>query len=181
MNLAKQDWVTLYGEGNFPQPEGDSFGWRFEFPREGSVNYVTTRERFKNRPRPERLVISYAIAATPNAEWKALGRKGREGLEPNFRPILLANMGGELGRWWHGRCVFLENGSGSVSWDLNPAEWTSVFSTPADTDDTTRRAFRNAVSQARFGVTFGGGNAYGHGVRLVSGRASFRIKKFRFL
>lgn len=178
MNLARERWITLFGEGPFPHPRTVSDGWRLEFPSEGSVNYVTTTY-FHQNENPDRLVLHCRIIALPGSEWAALGRREGEGLDPNFRPILCAHVtDGEFGRWWPREGIFLANQSVRKTWEFDPEQWTSVFGKPATHSKHSLRAFRKACLRAQYGLTFGGGNAYGHGVRMLRGRASIRVTRF---
>jgi len=110
-----------------------------------------------------------------------MDRKGDEGLEPNFRPMLMAHMSGSYGRWWPTRGIELKRGRGSTFWNLDPSEWTSVYGERADKNETTRRFFEKCIRRAIFGLTFGGGNNYGHGVQMASGQASLLVTKFQFI
>lgn len=180
MNLALESWITLFGEGPYPHPDPADDGWRLTFPARGSVNYVTTVERHQN-DNADRLALRCRVQVDPRAEWVALGRRNGEGLDPNFRPVLIADMtDNEFARWWPDEGLDLKNGSVRKSWDLDPERWTSVWGKRATDSRQALRAFRRACSRGQYGLTFGGGNAYGHGVRTKGGQASIVVTRFEF-
>lgn len=115
-------------------------------------------------------MISGSITAdTLEAKAVAVDRKGDEGLEPNFRPMLYKSMYGENNRWWPQVGIPLVPGEFSFETNLNPGLWTNVYGKSGDQNGPRRRAFNRVLSDCQLALTFGGGNNYGHGVRTSHG------------
>lgn len=79
-------------------------------------------------------------------------------------------------RYWavsNGSWTKLEDGTYTITAMLDPAQWTDVYGKKgSDFPDAFQAAVKNAE---RFGVTFGGGCFFGHGVFVTGGTAKFTI------
>jgi hypothetical protein len=179
-NLAKAEWELSEGAGTRIVPTAR--GWRMKIPSRGSAGYILTVDEHENRS-PSELVLTYSIAARPGAEFIAVDRKGDEGAEPNFRPILYGGMGDATkpnNRFWPDECITLAKGKGTERYPLDPDHWTNVKGKPASSSKASLQAFRRLCRRARYGVTFGGGWNAGHGVKMRRGIASVTLTQFVF-
>jgi len=82
----------------------------------------------------------------------------------------------EFYRWWSNAGVELKAGTFTLAVPLQPASWVSVMGKDGDRNPAEFSATLADLSHV--GVTFGGGCFYGHGVRVVNGRATFTMKQF---
>lgn len=166
MNLANRKWITTYPEKG-RHPVARAGGFSVDIPKTGSLNYIITQSMVESGD-ARRLTIKGRVECAPGTKFTAIDRNGSEGLEPNFRPMLMHDMYGALNRWWCDDHVTLAgNESFVLSIPLTPDRWTSVFGRRGDENSATEKAFRRVRSRCYFGLTFGGGSNYGHGVRAT--------------
>ena len=174
MNLAEKPFEMLAPEYRYL---GDGAPLRIPFSR-GPVNYVSSVEPI-DHARPTMLVVSGSVVSTPNAQFRAMDRIGREGMEPHFRPFLMANWG-ISGRWWGNRWVDMtERGDFTLRIPLSPQNWTDSYGRFPNFSERRARDWRRALNRSHVGVTFGGGLNFGHGVRLLQGQCTVRIDVYR--
>lgn len=179
---AAQGWDIRYSTGvSLTAPvEGQEFS--FDFPQSpGSVHYVT-----------KAVTLAAGVAASATFTITTVG-------DPVFdyhtdpdntcdRPAAVRlflqrrddDMSGagqyEFYRWWSNAGTVLKEGTFTVNVALEPALWTSVF---GKTGDSNPAAFAEAMANlGNVGVTFGGGCFFGHGVRILNGRAVFTMNRF---
>jgi hypothetical protein len=63
---------------------------------------------------------------------------------------------------------------------LKPENWSSVNGKRASQDAQVQFAFEKALlNVSRFGLTFGGGCSFGHGVNIHGGTATFLLLDYR--
>ena len=88
--------------------------------------------------------------------------------------IIFHDLTSEFGRFWYNKRLNLDPGTYTLRAPLaDLASWTSVYGKSAN--DFPKR-FENILSDAiQVGITFGGGNHFGHGVRVYGGTAKFTI------
>ena len=163
-------------------PEGYRF--KFTFPRPpGRINMIT-----KGAPAfaalPEFVRMSFKIVSTKPV-YSALG-----GGTPSCR-FYIQRKGDDFSamgdyqyyRWWSNPVHYDlgtskdEADSVTITAPLMSPQWTSVLGAPCgDHFDFFKKAWLDAD---RVGLTFGG-NYFGHGVQLESGKADFYLIKYKF-
>lgn len=168
-----------------PSPSPHRDGWSFDFPQPdqaaGHVHYVTFRHgSLKGKTR---IVLKYRIEAAPGVEIVPKDYPGRLSALTLYFQRAGDNWSGtakyETYRWWATVRKHRPLTAGvhelTVRFDEN---WTAVTSSTAQTRPA---AFRNALRDAdRVGLTFGGGNGWGHGV-YATGPARFVVTGFEVL
>lgn len=94
-----------------------------------------------------------------------------------FHPMLKSEewlFNGWPDRWWCKQPFVLKPTNGLILLDvsLDPSNWSDVDGTSADTSPYTIAAFQAVLARpSYYGMTFGGGNFYGHGVKAYGGPA----------
>jgi hypothetical protein len=179
---AAQGWEIRYSTGVSLTAHVEGQEFSFDFPRSpGSVNYVT---------KPETLAAGVAASATftittagdPVFDYHTAANNTCD--SPATVRLFLQRQGDNLSgagqyefyRWWANAGTVLKEGTFTVSVPLQPSLWTSVFGKKGDANP---RAFAAAIADlGNVGVTFGGGCFYGHGVRILNGRAVFTMNRF---
>jgi hypothetical protein len=103
-------------------------------------------------------------------------------IPPSVRPLIWANNNGngELDRWWSNpRAFTLAAGAGTITVPLTADAWSSVNGKFGNADAPTRFAFDKALlNVSRFGLTFGGGCSFGHGINVRGGTATLAVTEY---
>lgn len=143
------------------------------------LGYVTGSFKKRTPILGSRLVFKFQILCDGCFNFKS--DEHNNGTEPAaFRPFLKKNswdMMGAVDRWWSAARFELKNTPDLQTLDvsLEPSEWTQVDGFKASYDEHFRSDFKKTLEQPSFyGVTFGGGSFYGHGVN-VCGKATFNL------
>jgi hypothetical protein len=78
--------------------------------------------------------------------------------------------------------VELKRGPFTLRVPLAPREWTSVYGKPATHSPSVTRKFKDLLdTPVGFGLTFGGGNFYGHGIRMAAGSAELEVLSIKVI
>lgn len=90
------------------------------------------------------------------------------------------NLSSDFYRWWSNPLhVELRPGAFRLTVPLAYGQWSSVFGHRADSSAAAKRGFSAALAHPwRVGMTFGGGNSFGHGVNIRGGTATMRVTYF---
>ena len=109
-------------------------------------------------------------------------------MPPNFR-LFFQRKGDDMTsqgimqyyRWWANPTYHvIAAGSGDMTVPLVPSQWSSVFGARGDASAQVIGFFNDALRNCEHaGITFGGGSAFGHGVRVTSGSARYHMLEFR--
>lgn len=180
MALQSGAWETI-GDPQ-PYPIGnDGTALTLDFPATGSINYLYTASPLSI----VRGTLSVTIRVT------TVGAVVFNSVDPqtasctiptSVRPFFWANANGNGAndRWWSNQRAFtLAAGTATISVPLTADSWSSVNGRLGNADSETKFAFDRALlNVTRFGVTFGGGCSFGHGVNIRGGAASFAITEY---
>lgn len=95
-----------------------------------------------------------------------------------MRVMLLGGYSGKFNRWFSREGVLIKNGRFTLSLDLFPKNWVSVFGkNGADYEG----KFKKIVNgRTQIGLVFGGGCFYGHGIECESGSLQIEISNIKF-
>lgn len=182
VSMLPAAWVISFSPTMPVHPSGIGSGWYFDFPSSaGSVNYVMVP--FGANTFPTKVSFTYKISAlVGNPQFVSI-----EQAPPvaNFR-VMLERQGDTLSasqefyRWWSNpdHVDLVADGLiHNVNIPITPDRWSSVFgkfgtAAPVDLRDA-------LLNLAGVGFTFGGGNAFGHGVYVTGGAARFELLDFK--
>lgn len=178
--LQSSAWQTI----SDPQPfalVNDGGALTFEFPASGSINYMFTAS-------PLTIVhgtlsVSVRVTTAGSVIFNSLDPQTSTCTIPSsVRPLIWANDNGngEFDRWWSNpRAFTLAAGTGTITVPLTADAWSSVNGKFGNADAPTRFAFDKALlNVSRFGLTFGGGCSFGHGVNVRGGTATFAVTEY---
>ncbi len=181
ISLASSAWETLSEPQPFPFPLVNFGGLTFQFPSDGSINYLFTAS-------PMRIVhgtlsVSVRVDTLGAVVFNSIDPLTSScTIPPSVRPFLWANNNGngDYDRWWSNpRSYALAAGSSTITVPLTADAWSSVNGKIGNADPETKFAFDKALlNVSRLGVTFGGGCSFGHGVNLRSGNAIFALTEY---
>ncbi len=180
ISLQSSAWETISEPQPFPLAN-DGSALTFQFPADGSVNYLFT-------PSPLRIVhgtlaVSVRVTSTGAVAFNSLDPQSSTCTIPSsVRPFIWANDNGNgaFDRWWSNpRSFTLAAGSGTITVPLTADAWSSVNGRFGNADPETRFAFDKALlNVSRFGLTFGGGCSFGHGINIRGGTATFALTEY---
>lgn len=174
MNYAKQGWQAEYSK-RVSLRHLDDGGFRFAIPAApGHVNYVMTRE-FYPLSGIRTLTLRFRIAGSESMEFtEDVGENDPGTMLPSVGVVL--SKATQDGRWFSRHRIALAKGSHGARLVLDePDEWGGVWGENGTQGD---RFARFRLGHAQIGFAFGGGNDYGHGVRMRKGRARFVLETF---
>lgn len=180
LSLQSSAWETL-GEPQ-PFPLVTLFGaLTLQFPASGSINYLFTASPLT--------AVHGTLSVTVHVD--TLGSVVFNSLDPltasctippSVRPFIWANNNGngDFDRWWSNpRAFTLAAGTGTITVPLTADAWSSVNGKLGNADGPTKFAFDKALlNVSRFGLTFGGGCSYGHGINVRNGTATFAVTEY---
>lgn len=193
-------WSWMYSPG-MPAQAADfgRGGWKFEFPQYrgpipcsndqacASAHYLVT-------PTSRSLLGARSITADGR-----IGITGRpifnfrteptnKGKAPAAMRFFIQQQGDDMTgrgkfefyRWWSNPVsVKLQKGPFHASAPLRAGAWSSVMGKKGNASPAARAGFQATLAHpARVGVTFSGGDAFGHGVNVRGGRATMTVSKF---
>ena len=180
LSLQSSAWQTISEPQPFPLAN-DGGALAFNFPASGSINYLFTASPLK----VVRGTLSVAIRVTTSGPvvFNSLDPQSASCTIPSsVRPFIWANDNGngDYDRWWSNpRAYTLAAGTATITVPLTAEAWSSVNGRNGNADAPTRFAFDTALlNVSRFGVTFGGGCSFGHGINVSGGAASFAITEY---
>jgi len=178
--LQSSAWQTI----SDPQPlplTNDAGALTFDFPDSGSMNYLFT-------PSPLTIVhgtlsVSVRVTTSGPVVFNSLDPQTTSCTIPSsVRPFIWANDNGngEFDRWWSNpRALTLAAGTGTITVPLTADAWSSVNGKFGNADAPTKFAFDKALlNVSRFGLTFGGGCSFGHGINVRGGTATFSVTEY---
>jgi hypothetical protein len=177
LGLEPTAWETI----SEPQPyllRSEGGALVLDFPTTGSINYLYTPS-----PLPAvrgTLVVTVRVTTAGPVLFNSLDPQTVSCVLPSaVRPFFWANDNGNgsFDRWWSNpRAFTLTAGAATISVPLTPEAWSSVNGRFGNSDDPTRFQFERALlNVSRFGVTFGGGCSFGHGINVRGGSATFAL------
>jgi hypothetical protein len=178
ISLQSSAWQTISDPQPYPLGN-DGPALTFEFPGEGSMHYLFT-------PSPLTIVrgtlsISLRVTTSGPVVFNSLDQSSC-GIPPSVRPLIWANSNGSGNndRWWSNpRAFALAAGTATITVPLTAESWSNVNGKYGNADTETRYAFEKALTTvSRFGVTFGGGCSFGHGVNVRAGAALFALTEY---
>ena len=174
MNYAKQGWQAEYSRGVNLRHLDDG-GFRFAIPAApGHVNYVLTREFFPLSG-IRTLTLRFRIAGRDGMEFSEDVGENDPGTMPPSVGVVLSKATQD-GRWFSRHRIALAKGLHGQRLTLDePDEWGGVW---GENGSQGNRFNRFRLTHAQIGLCFGGGNDYGHGVRMKKGRATFVLETF---
>jgi hypothetical protein len=192
--MNAEDWQIRYSPEMPKHPTADpSGGWDFSFPLSPNgtsvVGYVTVPYRGQLE-QADTLQLVFKIDASPNAVFDfhtAPPAPPNPGTTPaNFHLLLEHSGDGSLTnpdyRWWSNPISYtLQDTNGLVKLDvpLDPSDWSNVDGQFGSADVA---AFAATLSHmGNIGLTFGGGDYFGHGAYLDQGSATFNVVSFSIL
>ena len=178
--LQSSAWETI----SDPQPftlSNDGSALSFAFPSSGSINYLFTPSRLAAVSGT--LTITVRVASSGPVVFNSLDPQTSScTIPPSVRPLIWSNNNGngEFDRWWSNpRAITLAAGTHTLSVPLIAEAWSSVNGRFGNADAPTRFAFDRALlNVTRFGLTFGGGCSFGHGVNVRNGTATFALTEY---
>lgn len=173
-----KDWQLEYSPGVTLQHNADGT-WQFEFPATDGVHYLTRLLIKAEAGRHTAFLACKIQKISGQPLFKSVDTTGP--MPPSARLMVQRaddDMRSEDGRWWSNPACIVLNADGNsqtLSVQLSPNLWSNVNghfgnSRPAQFAD----AMKNL---GRLGITFGGGNSFGHGVYATGGRARFTLIK----
>jgi hypothetical protein len=176
--LQTSRWFTI----SQPQPypivnEGNTL--TFAFPAAGSVHYLYTEP-------PDSIIrgtvsVTLRVSTADGAVFNSLDTTNC-GIAPSVRPFFWSNGAGshDNDRWWSNpRAFTLANGTTTITVPLVPEAWSNVSGKFGNADPEIKYAFEKALTNVtRFGLTFGGGCSFGHGVNVSNGSATFTLTDY---
>jgi hypothetical protein len=191
IELKAEDWQIRYSPGMPKHPSADATGgWDFSFPLNpdgtSHVDYVTVPYTGRLE-QADTLQLVFEIDASSDAVFDfhtAPPRPPNPGTTPaNFHLFLEHSGDSSLTnpnyRWWSNPDSYtLQDTNGLVTLDvpLNPSDWSNVDGQFGNTDVA---GFDATLSHmGHIGLTFGGGDFFGHGVYLDQGSATFHLVSY---
>lgn len=179
--LASSAWETISDPQPFPLAN-ESGALTFDFPTDGSINYLFTASPIKI----VRGTLTVALRVTTNGPVLFTPLNNPQTnctIPPTVRPLIWANDNGEgsYDRWWSNpRSFTLTSDTATITVPLEPSAWSSVNGLYGNANPTVTFSFEKALlNVSRFGLTFGGGCSFGHGIRISGGVATFALTDYR--
>ena len=182
ISLQSSAWETISDPQSPPFPLVNvSGGLTFQFPASGSINYLLTASPMAAVRGT--LSMTVTIDTVGPAVFNSIEPVTPScTIQPSVRPLIWANNNGngEFDRWWSNpRAVTLAAGTTTITVPLTADAWSSVNGKFGNADAPTKFAFDKALlNVSRFGVTFGGGCSFGHGVNVRNGAATFSLTDY---
>jgi hypothetical protein len=186
ISMNANAWNILYSKQMPVHPSESDVGWYFDFPRvPGSVHYVTTSVAISAS---DFVKAEMEVRAASGTVFDHRTELSNTGDFPAHARFFLQRRGDNMTgrgamryyRWWANPQAFkLENGAMTLTVPLSPSEWSSVYGEKGDSSPAATKGFQDALADlSAVGLTFGGGNFFGHGVRVSAGAARFYLRSF---
>jgi len=177
--LQSSAWETIGDPQRFPL-SNEGAALTFEFPTTGSIHYIFTASPL--RAVHGTLNATLRVATSGPVIFNSLDQTNC-GIAPSVRPLIWANDNGEgeYDRWWSNPHAYvLAAGSTTIVVPLKAENWSSVNGKRGNQDAQVQFAFDKALlNVTRFGLTFGGGCSFGHGINIRGGTATFALTDYR--
>jgi hypothetical protein len=182
LSLQASEWETISAPATFPLNNDASGHLVFEFPMNGSMNYL-----YSVRPPKEisgAVSVSIEITTTGPVVFNYMTEPFNTCTTPaSVRPFIWANRnsGAEFDRWWSNPISeTLAAGSATLTVRLSPDQWSSVNGKSGSADAAAQAGFNSALRNvSSLGLTFGGGCFFGHGVNVRGGSAQFVLLSYQ--
>lgn len=178
LTLASDAWQTISEPDPVVLATADG-ALTFDFPASGSVNYIYTASPFPVVRGT--LEVTLRVSTTGSVVFHSLDT-GACNIPTAVRPFFWSNENGNgsYDRWWSNPNSFtLAPGTNVITVPLRPANWSSVNGKIGSENAETKYGFEKALlNVSRFGLTFGGGCSFGHGVNVTGGRAQFVLTDY---
>ncbi len=180
ISLQSSGWETISDPQPFPL-SNDGSALTFQFPGSGSMNYMFTASPLAMVHGT--LAVSVRVTTTGPVVFNSLDPQTASCTIPSsVRPLIWANNNGngEFDRWWSNpRAFTLAAGTGTIAVPLTADAWSGVNGKFGNVDGPTKFAFDKALlNVSRFGLTFGGGCSFGHGINIRGGTATFAVTEY---
>lgn len=190
-------WNFYYSKGLPSKPYANyGGGWYFDFPvqTEPLANCLTKSCNTANlllTPYTTPIVnkslsMTVKVATTGNPVFNYKFESGNNCPVPASAHLYFQRnndyLGSEYNRWWSNPIAFQIKSTDSVDITVpfTPENWSSVYGKFANYDNASLAGFNDAVKNpGYFGITFGGGCFFGHGVNVSGGTARFTVTNFR--
>ncbi len=191
-SMSPAAWTFQYSPGMPAHPVKAGVGWGFAFPAYNGplpcrndqacpgAHYLTTNSPSLAGAKSLLMTGSVTLSKGASFNYRTEPSNNGGGLPAGFRFLIHAQgddcLCHEYGRWWSTDSVPLKRGPFVLKAPLVPSHWSSVFGKKATANGRALAGWRSAVAHpARIGITFGGGNFYGHGVNVRNGRATMTV------
>lgn len=193
------DWTFEHSPGMASHPVQQGAGWAFQFPVYNGplpcandqacpgVHYLTTGSGSLTGVKS--ITVDGRIGLNGPVQFNFQTEPSNLGKTPaNFHLYIQEagdNLTGkgkyEFYRWWSNPVsVKLQAGPFHATVPLRPDQWSSVFGKKGNASPAARAGFAQALAHAaKVGMTFSGGNTFGHGVNIRGGKATMAVTHFR--
>lgn len=197
--LIAKDWTTLSGipasKGKITLTASPS-GLAFDFPQripskpgKACIDYLTTTYKIAPLTNAVSLNMTFTVETTGTVVFSHDTESGNTGgLTSNVRLFFASDTSNSAskpyGRWWaNPTCFTFTDGMattvGSLTMPLTGDKWSSVFGEFGNASAKAIAGFQQCLQQVKeVGMTFGGGNFYGHGINISGGTARFILNSY---
>jgi hypothetical protein len=193
ISMVASDWSFTTGAMPVAHPTAASRGWSFNFPIYDHVpstdcvvsdcprvGYVTTPTSINLTEKTMSMKFQVVATGEPVFQY-ALNPNNTCGGAATVSLFIqrLGDTGyGEFDRWFTKSSIILANGKGTLSVEVSPDKWISVYGRDG-TDPAAATGWRTVLSNVgAVGFVFGGGCFAGHGVNIKGGTATFQVSQF---
>ncbi len=179
IDLTPNSWLLLWGSGLPLHPIPTTNGWAFSIPSDpGSVHYVQVPFMGGlGTIEGQTLTVSF-ILHSANPKYSAQVESGES--DPAMMHLFIERLNDNFStadqyyRWWCRTTEYIlgtnDNVKITLSCPITQVNWSSVYGLSDETN------FSDAMKNVGWiGFTFGGNGGWGHGVRLLSGDATFEL------
>jgi hypothetical protein len=176
-----KDWFFVFGRNMPTRPVSNGQGgWMFDFPKmgQGILSYLMHPTR-GGRPEGSEISARVEIVTEGDVIFDHYTEPNNTSPYPAHARFMIQRMPylteDENDRWWSRLiAIKLEKGTHEIRVPIDPAYWSNVYGKIGNSSPQALRGFRRALKETdQIGFTFGGGNFYGHGVRVKNGTATF--------
>jgi len=188
ISMDSDDWHFLFGRGMPPHPTAHGPNqWLFAFPAiesRGVLSYLmhpTPRGRIE----ASALYAKIEIVTDGPVEFDHYTESHNTSAFPAHARFMIQRKDQltthEFDRWWSREiAVKLEAGVHEMRVPITPELWSSVYGKVGNSSEAALEGFYRALKETdQIGFTFGGGNYFGHGVRVKNGTATFILREMR--
>lgn len=193
-SMSAAAWQFLYSPGMPAHPVQNGAGWYFGFPVYNGalpckndqacagVHYLVTGSGILTGARSILVVGRIVVTGHPQFHWETEPQNHGKG-PATFRLFIQRqgdNLHSDYFRWWSNPAsVVIQAGAFRMRVLLKPGQWSSVFGHRGDSSAAARAGFAAALAHpVKIGMTFGGGDSFGHGVNVRGGTARMVVTRF---
>lgn len=196
MSKPKSDWHTLSGipaQTDKIVLTDEADGISFDFPQHNNkfidpkhaIDYLTTNQE-TSLTGATAISMTFETTGTGTVVFDGHTEASNTGTAPpNVRLFFESDTGNHAnqpyGRWWSDQPVTLQpDGTFTVTTNLDPSHWSSVFGEFGNASAVALAGFNDAMAHVKGeGMTFGFGNASGHGVGVdIGGADTFTLHDY---